>query len=321
MDKAGNLYGTTYYGGAYGAGTVFELVPHTGGAWTEGILHSFKNNGTDGENPNGSLLPDAKGNLYGTTVNGGAGASGTVFEVVAKPGRGWVERVLYSFLDNGTDGRNPMANLVFDTAGNLYGTTYDGGGSGNCENGCGSVFELSPSSGGPWSETFMYSFHTCFGVCAIWPVGGLAFDSNGNLYGTSAHGNFNSGGCANYDTCGTVFEMSPAGTDSWSYAGLYAFVGTPDGIWPEFVTPLLDKAGNIYGTTFNGGADSVGTVFEVSPQEGGTWTEQILYSFSNVGTDGQSPMSSLVFDGHGNLYGTTLNGGTSGAGTVFEIEP
>lgn len=322
IDRAGNLYGTTYSGGAHSVGTVFELIPGTGGTWTEAILHSFVNagNGTDGENPNGSLVLDAKGNLYGTTVNGGTDEAGTVFEVAIKPGGGWVGKVLHSFQNDGIDGRTPYSNLVFDTAGNLYGTTYDGGGSGNCSIGCGSVFELSPSSGGLWSET-IYTFNTCYTDCPIFVSGGLAFDSNGNLYGAGTHGNFSTSLCLSYDTCGTVYELLPDGTGNWTEVGLYGFVGGSDGISPQFVTPLLDKAGNIYGTTSNGGTDSVGTVFEVSPQEGGTWTEQVLYSFSNAGSDGQSPMSSLVSDGHGNLYGTTLNGGTAGAGTVFEIEP
>jgi uncharacterized repeat protein (TIGR03803 family) len=319
FDRAGNLYGTTYIGGSHNAGTVFELVPGAGGTWTETILHPFGSAGTDGGNPNGSLVLDAKGNLYGTTVNGGTGLSGTAFEVAKKPGGGWVEKVLHSFQNDGIDGRTPYSNLVFDNAGNLYGTTYDGGGSGNCSNGCGSVFELSPASGGVWSET-IYTFNTCYTDCPIFVSGGLAFDSNGNLYGAGTHGNFSTSLCLGDGTCGTVYEMLPDGTGGWTEAGIYGFVGGSDGISPQLVTPLLDKAGNIYGTTSNGGTDSVGTVFEVSPQEGGTWTEQVLYSFSSAGTDGQSPMSSLVFDGHGNLYGTTLNGGTAGAGTVFEIE-
>jgi uncharacterized repeat protein (TIGR03803 family) len=321
MDKAGNLYGTTYYGGAQGAGTAFELVPRAGGTWTEAVLHSFSG-GTDGANPNASLIFDARGNLYGTTVNGGPDDVGTVFELVAKPTGGVAEKILHSFNADGVDGNHPYANLVFDASGNLYSTTYDGGDSvPYCRIGCGIIFQLSPAAGGVWTEN-LYTFYTCFNGCAFQMVGGLALDTHGNLVGASSYGYWGGVCPSSYYTCGTVFELTPPGINSWTYTDLYNFVADgSDGVNPMFVTPVLDKTGNIYGTTFNGGANSVGTVFEVSPQEGQSWTEQILYSFSSGGSDGQTPMSSLVMDGHGNLYGTTLSGGTGAAGTVFEIIP
>ncbi len=317
LDGSGNLYGVTYNGGAYGFGTVFELVRRAGGHWAEVILHSFNNNGVDGANPNGGLLLDGAGILYGTTAYGGGTGAGTVFELSRDPGGGWSEEILYSFLTGDVDGNNPMASLIFDSAGNLYGTTLNGS-IFNCENGCGTVFELSPSSGGQWTETLLHSFHTCFGSCGLWPEGGLVFDTNGNLFFVTTQGG-NMGSCGS--GCGTVSEMSPAGDGTWTEMGLYNFTGGSDGAKPAFVTPIFDAAGNLYGTTTGGGANSVGAVFELSPQAGGTWSETVLHSFSNNGTDGQTPSSSLVMDSHGFLYGTTAYGGAEGVGTVFEIRP
>src|ERR1039458_4539934 len=181
FDGAGNLYGTTWQGGTYGYGTVFELTPTAGGTWTENVLWSF-GSGTDGTSPVAGLIFDAVGNLYGTTLQGGTYGYGTVFELTPAAGGTWTEKVLYSF-GSGTDGANPYAVLIFDAAGNLYGTTYFGGSS---DAGNGTVFEVSPSAGGVWTEHVLHRFGN--GTDGIWPQAGLVFDAVGNLYGTTSVG-------------------------------------------------------------------------------------------------------------------------------------
>jgi len=204
FDTTGNLYGTTPLGGIYNSGVVFELTPQAGGGWTEKILYSFMNNGIDGITPYGGLVPDASGNLYGTTSAGGTYGDGTVFELTPQVGGGWTEKVLFSF--NGTDGKEPYnGSLIFDTAGNLYGTTAYGGAFSTLSGG--TVFELSPASDGTWTETVLHSFNND-GVDGYTPYSGLVLDSAGNLYGTTAVGGTLSR-CPPIG-CGTVFELTPA---------------------------------------------------------------------------------------------------------------
>jgi uncharacterized repeat protein (TIGR03803 family) len=191
FDNAGNLYGTTYSGGAHNAGTVFELMRKTGGRWTERILHNFKG-GADGAYPLANLIFDASGNLYGTTYAGGSNVEGTIFQLALKAGGVWTEKVLHSF-GNGKDGEHPDAGLVFDATGNLYGTTYVGG-----ANGFGTVFELTPKARGKWAEQVLHSFSGKDGAS---PYASLIIDTAGNLYGTTS-----SGGA---DGFGTVFELTP----------------------------------------------------------------------------------------------------------------
>ena len=311
FDAAGNLYGTTVYGGTYGYGTVFELTPAAGGTWTEKVLWSF-GNGTDGANPGGGLIFDAAGNLYGTTVYGGTYGYGMVFELTPAAGGTWTEKVLWSF-GNGTDGYQPFAGLIFDAAGNLYGTTVSGGT--YLYNG--TVFELTPAAGGGWTEQVLHSFNYN-GTDGIWPYAGLIFDAAGNLYGTT-----DSGGA--YGD-GTVFELMPGQGGIWTEGVLYSFLCSPfnctDGYSPQ-AGLIFDAAGNLYGTTSEGGTYHYGTVFELTPAAGGGWTETVLYSFGN-GTDGVGPVAGLIFDAAGNLYGTTAYGGTgvdglNEGGTVFEL--
>jgi uncharacterized repeat protein (TIGR03803 family) len=304
FDASGNLYGTTPGGGTYAGGTVFELIPQAGGAWEERVLHNFPD-GKDGVGPQGALIFDASGNLYGATDFGGAYGIGTVFELTPKTG-GWGEKILHSF-SSGKDGFYPNGGLIFDTAGNLYGTTY----SGDALYGYGRVFELTPKTGG-WGEKILQSF--VGGNHGAYPTAGLIFDTAGNLYGT---------------TLSTVFELTPE-SEGWAETILHSFSNNgTDGTYPE-ASLIFDAAGNLYGTTYSGGTGpcvgGCGTVFELTPTGGGTWTETILYNFGNR-TDG---IAGLIFDASGNLYGATALGGTGpcsyygvvlGCGIVFELMP
>ncbi len=303
FDAAGNLYGTTWAGGTYDGGTVYELTPAAGGGWTEKVLHSFNNNGTDAAYPAAGLIFDAAGNLYSTTAGGGAYRNGAVFELTPTAGGGWTEKVLYSFNGNGTGGDAPYSGLVFDAVGNLYGTTYYGGTYSG-----GTVFELSPQAGGGWTEKVLHSFGN--GTDASAPFSGLTFDTAGNLYGTSEIGGA--------DSAGTVYELSPQAGGGWTEKVLYSFANNgTDGTVPR-AGVIFDAAGNLYGTAFAGGAYKLGALFELTPAGGGTWTEKVLHSFGN-GTDGADPYAMLVFDTAGNLYGTTYQGGSYGGGTVFRF--
>ena len=298
MDSAGNLYGTTVYGGANGDGTVFKLSP----SGVETILHSFTGTNGDGSDPYGGLIMDSAENLYGVTVFGGKNNAGTVFRI-SPNGK---EKILYTFGNKKSDGASPNAALVMDSAGNLYGTTFGGGGT-YCSLGCGTVFKLSPSR----KETILYRFGNTNND-GVWPSASLFMDSAGDLYGTTSKGG------ANGD--GTIFELSPSGSETI----LYSFTGVNgDGANPV-AGLIMDSEGNFYGTTSNGGDsicdDGCGTVFKFS-QSG---AETILYSFTGRDHFGASPEAGLVMDSVGNLYGTTLNGGSDycseiGCGTVFRL--
>jgi uncharacterized repeat protein (TIGR03803 family) len=320
LDAKGNLYGTTSAGGANGDGAVFELSQSTGGTWTEKVLYSFGATSTDASGPKrGSLIFDAAGNLYGTTRfggpnqvsnGGGSGSAGTVFELTPGTGGSWTEKVLYSFGATASDGANPTGGVIFDAAGNLYGTTLYGGTDTSVAGGSGTVFELTPATGGTWKEKILHSFkHN--GTDGVNPYAGVVFDAKGNLYGTTAVGGSGSDG--------TVFELSlNLGSGVWTEKVLHNFSDAPDGNAP-YGSLILDGAGDVYGMTSAGGANSVGSVFQL---KAGTWTENLLYSFINAESDGQSPQAGPFFDAAGNLYGTTSTGGTNSFGfdgTVFEI--
>jgi uncharacterized repeat protein (TIGR03803 family) len=314
FDSAGNLYGTTGEGGMYGDGSVFELSPKPDGGWTEQVLHSF--NFTDGKYPYANLIFDAVGNLYGTTLDGGAHANGTVFELLPKVGGGCTEKVLHNFSAAGTEGTTPFTNLIFDAAGNLYGTAYSGGDVACVTNNggaCGTVFELSPAGAGDWTLKVLHKFH---GIDGAYPAAGLIFDRGGNLYGTTS-----GGGPDVLNQLGTVFELSRSTSGAWTEKVLHDFNAVDDGNQP-LAGLIFDTAGNLYGTTPYGGdgAGSVGTVFELSPTAAGHWMEKVLYSF-NTAVDGAAPRASLIFDVAGNLYGTTSLGGAEHYGTVFELSP
>jgi len=317
FDAAGNLYGTTWDGGSHGQGVAFEVV-HGASGWSEHVLHNFGHR-QDGAAPSGGLIFDKAGNLYGVTANGGAYSSGTVFQLSPGANNTWTESVLYSFQDNGVDGRGPEGSLAIDAAGNLYGTTQTGGANG----GGGIVFELSPGANGTWTYNVLYNFCST-SKCADGgsPEGGLIFDAAGNLYGATLVGGASQ--CGN-DTCGVVFELTPSG-GTWTETVLHSFAGgLKDGFEPN--APLIfDSAGNLYGTTMKGGQYcsyyyDCGVAFELSPS-GGAWTETVLHNFSDSRKqeDGARPLGGLIFDSAGNLYGVTSEV-WNGSGAAYEITP
>jgi uncharacterized repeat protein (TIGR03803 family) len=305
FDAAGNLYGTTYWGGTYDVGTVFELMHQPNGSWNENRLYSFSNVGGDGNSPQAGVIFDAAGNLYGTTMIGGSDKVGTVYELTPQADGTWKEEILHSFLNNGTDGFILLAGLVLDHAGNLYGATVQGGPSD-----VGTIFELTPTAEGPWTEKILYDFNQ--NGDGNFPYGTLIFDAAGNLYGTTTQG-----GAYGW---GTAFELSPTESGQWVETILYNF--NNDGVTGTnpYSKLIFDAKGNLYGTAEGGGINDYGVAFKLTPATGGGWTETVLYNFGSVG-DGVYPLGSLAFGRGGNLYGTTDEGGTTGYGTVFEITP
>ena len=347
---AGSYYGTTY-GAAGQLGSIFKLKP-AGGSWILNTLYRFQG-GSDGSGPLGRVSVASDGTLYGTTFEGGTGygicngGCGTIFHLT--PGARvpltalstWNETVLYRFTGM-SDGGGPrgdlvqdsMANLygtgyypgvvyelmdqqqavlyspgnynasggmIFDSAGNLYGISVFGG-----QYGLGCVYELSPSPSG-WTAQMLYSFTGQSDGST--PEGGLIMDSSGNLYGTTAY-------APGYN--GTVFELSPVAGGGWNFQTLYSLPlgsGVPGGPLDALA---MDGGGNLYGTTYYGGSYGVGTVFELVPFNG-SWTYVLLHEFTG-GSDGSFPVSNLVFDNEGNVYGTASLGG-NGYGVVYTIAP
>jgi uncharacterized repeat protein (TIGR03803 family) len=311
FDAAGNLYGTTSYGGNsncnLGCGTVFKLTPGSGG-WTESVLYAFTG-GNDGRQPSARVLLDSAGNLYSTTLLGGnvgsvcSSGCGTVFKLT--PGSsGWTESVLYAF-EGGADGASPYAALSFDPSGNLYGTAYAGGTSGN-----GTIFKLTLGSSG-WTQSVLHTFSG--GSDGKYPYGDLILDAAGNLYGTAFQGG------AGY---GLVFELLPNSKGGFRERVLHPFHNTPAG--NPVAGLVMDAAGNLYGTTMLGVTQTscgggCGALFELSPVSGGPWTYKVVHDFGR-GVDGYHPTGDLILDSAGNLYGTTQAGGADGSGMVFQIK-
>jgi uncharacterized repeat protein (TIGR03803 family) len=301
LDREGNLYGATSGGGPYGYGTVFQLKPHPRGRWTEAILHSFKFNDPNGDDLSGGLMVGPTGMLYGTaTLGGGPGKYGTVFELT--PGsNGWTLTVLHRFGFN-KYGCCPQASLVMDNAGNLFGTA-------------GAAFELSPTASG-WKETVLHNFTGQHGDGSD-AYAGLILDAAGNVYGTTEMGgNPRCGG-----GCGTAYQLQPVSGGGWKEHILHDFGAIHDGAFP--LGPLLlDRAGNLYGTTGVGGATSNGTVYRLAQQPDGHWKETILHNFTG-GANGFGPGGGVVMDKAGNLYGTTVAGGSPncGCGLMYKLSP
>src|SRR5271157_4603021 len=312
IDRAGNLYGTASIGGSGFDGTVFKLH-QAGSGWMFNVLYSFE--GGDGSLPMAvSFGPD--GTLYGTTLNGGTG-EGVVFNLKpqASPCKTalcpWAETVLYRF-KGGTDGEFPFSGAAFDQAGNIYGTTYQGGGN-NCQhNGCGTVYKLTRSDG--WAESVLYSFTG--GSDGSKPIAGVTLDQTGNLYGTASFA-----GSLHY---GVVFQLAPSG-GGWTENVLYAFEGGSDGAAP-YAGLILDGLGNLYGASSIDGSGGGGAALQLTPSNG-SWTFSVLYDFvGGQNYQPSGPAANLTMDKAGNLYGATYRGGSTncggyGCGTVFKLTP
>jgi uncharacterized repeat protein (TIGR03803 family) len=311
---SGNLYGTTEQGGTVGAGTVFELTPTSSG-WNETVLYSFQA-GSDGIYPNSNLAIDAAGNLYGTTLLGGAGdcngnGCGIVFQLTPPTdGGSWTESVVYSF-QGGIDGAYPYG-VIMDRSGSLYGATGQGGFT-ECGGGfgCGTVFELSSSSGN-WAETILYSFKGGPQDGGN-PESGLAMDSNGNLFGATYFG----GG----SSLGTIYELSPS-NGTWTENILFAFTGNGGNGHNPSSTLVFSSQGYLVGTAQGGNPSGCcGEVFALVPHSGGNWSEIAVFRFNTKDGEVGSPDGSgtPVFDTHGNLYGTA-GGGQYNEGVAYRLK-
>lgn len=317
----GGLFGTTtaggggpcLLGGLPGCGTVFNLRPPAVACkavlcrWMETVIHLFNN--TDGEFPESEVVFDQAGNLYGTTVQGGANGDcsepgdncGVAYKLVPSNGS-WTEIVLYDF-SQPNEASEPTSGVIFDNAGNLYGTA-------GSSSGGGLVYQLAP--GDPsWVMSVLYDHFSA--DSGEFPEGTLFLDASGNLYGVAL-----SGGPGN---AGIAYELSPS-SNGWIFSNTYSFTyqygGVPQG------GLVSDRTGNLYGVAFRGGKFGAGTVFKLTPGQGGTWKYTSLHDFSG-GADGANPRGSLIFDSTGNLYGTTPVGGSGncsgGCGVVWEIQP
>lgn len=306
LDMKGNIYGTTSGGGLYSNGTAFKLTPKANGKWGETILYSFKKDGLDGCVSTAALTFGSSGALYGTSQHCGAHGYGTVFELTPHSGS-WIETVIHSF--DVTDGARPYGGVVIDRDGDLYGTA-------------GVVFEMTPRSEG-WTESVIHRFARRHDGGD--PFAGVILDQAGNLYGTTY------GGGA-YDA-GTVYELLPTLTGGWKERLLYSFcpAGFPcaDGAVPGLGVLATDPSDNLYGTTRAGGANcgcggcgSCGVIYELTRGPHGHWTESALYNFK-TGSTGFGPGAGVIRDKAGNLYGTTISGGSAqcGCGVVFKLSP
>jgi len=305
MDAAGNIYGTTFYGGRYGdfgPGTVYKLT-HNSSGWVLTSLYDFSGYG-DGQNPWGGITFGPDGALYGTTYGGGLYGWGVVFKLQPEPTRCttalcyWRETVLYNFT-GGSDGSSPQGAVIFDSAGNLYGSTLNGG------QGNGVVYELSPAQGS-WNMNVLYRFKG--GSDGQGPEDGVVMDRFGNLFGTTFLGGTND--------VGTAYELTP-GASGWTERVLHSFAGGDDGKYPT--VPVVDPSGNVFGATSEDGANGDGTVFELQ-RTGGSFSYSIIYQFNSLAGPPCDAECGLTLDSAGNLYSDGY-GGSNGGGTIFELSP
>lgn len=308
MGRDGTLYGTTMGGGAFSSGTVFHLTPPATAprsaltSWNETTIYSFA--GNDGQSPQGDLIFDQSGDIYGTTQSGGSAGNGVIYEL-SRSGSGWTSTVLYS-PPIAADGQLPSGGVIFDTSGNLYGVLTNGGPTNH-----GAVYELSPSGSG-WSEQILYGFAGANDGAN--PVGGLILDNAGVLYGTTVTSGSGGGGTAFDITSGPVLNTICSFANGFHHVNS----GSQDKL-------AMDAAGNLYGTTASDGLYGYGTVFELTPSNG-AWILTTLHNFTG-GSDGGKPLSNVVMDASGNLYGTAAVGGLTnrcagiGCGVIWEITP
>ena len=347
-DAAGALYGVTTLGGAYYNGTIFKLSPPAFGKtdWTLSTIYTFTG-GSDGGSPNGGLIMDSTGAIYGTASSGGSWLNqGLVFKLTppANEANQWTETVIHYFYHSyafgSDDGANPSGGLIMDRYGVLYGVTDLGGSIASVSGSYGTVFKLTPvdTARTQWQETVLYRFQG--GGDGANPFSQLALDATGALYGSTLYGG--TGACTDYLSnvigCGTVYKLMPPapGQAAWAKTTLHSFASGADGTVPQGRL-LLDYYGNVYGTTIEGGTgqcvDSLynlvgcGTIYRLTPPGPGqtTWTESILHNFT--GPDGAFPQGGLLIDAAGALYGTTSGGGPASNailgsyGLVFKLSP
>jgi len=300
FDKAGNIYGTTLGGGAFGFGAVFELSPMQDGTWQETVLYNFcsVNRCVDGKNPSAGLVSDPNGNLYGMTTYGGESGVGVVFDLSppSLPGNNWTEQVLWSF-GASNDGELPYGGLVIDASGNLYGTT-----SFTITEGGGTVFKLSPGQNG-WTETILHNFCLDYPNCwdGVEPMAGVTVDKAGNLYGTTMFG----GGQPRHAGWGLVYQLSPT-QNGWTETVLKAFTSGTGGRTSAGIT--IDPQGNLYGGVSEGGPYNCGGYFRVNRFVG----------FPLSGGNGCAPQSDLLYSSEG-LFGLTGQGGRNSQGALFKL--
>lgn len=281
----------------------------------------------DGAAPQGKLILDPQGNLYGTATLGGIAGCycGTVFKLAPNQDGSWTESTLYNFR-SGTDASGPNSGVIIDAQGNLYGTTVSGGCNPLCN---GTVFKLAPSQSGSWTESILYTFS---GGEDGYSPGAVVLDAEGSLYGTTTYGGVTQPLCGGSQGCGTVFELTLSQSGSWTKRTLYSFTDGLDGGYP--VSGLtFDSIGNLYGETAYGGSLACpqigcGVIFSLTPGLGGDWQYSVVHTFNGLnGQKGKYPYGGLVFDSTGTLYGTTSSGGDLecgsgyGCGTIFKLSP
>jgi uncharacterized repeat protein (TIGR03803 family) len=306
LDAQGNLYGTAVIGGKHGAcpedgcGVAYKLT-NSGGTWTQTVIHFFT--GTDGYGPGAGLTFDKAGNLYGMTAVGGANGLGVIYQLRPQPDGTWRLRVIHNFT-GGKDGSSGSAGrLLLDNAGNLYGVATTGG-----ANGKGTAFKLTATPDGNWSFRTIYAFKGQ--PDAGFPYGGLVFEA-GNLYGTTYYDGANN--------LGSVYQLAPQPGGGWRERVLYSFKGGRDGN-SSISNLVFDAAGNMYGTTSEGGAGcSCGTIFKLTPSNG-RWTESVAYRFQGV-PDAGFAYNGMVGDSTGKFYGATVHGGVDNEGAIYEFTP
>jgi uncharacterized repeat protein (TIGR03803 family) len=315
FDPSGNLYGTAQTGGASKFGVVYELSPISGGSWQETVLYSFTN-GKDGSYPStGNLVFDASGNLYSSNISGGnanecqyaqPSGCGIIFQLSPLEEGKWKFHILFT-LEGEIIG---PAMLTFDAAGSLFGTAAGPWGGFELPSAPGAAFELTPTSSGPWKSSLVHNFGANSDVGL---PSQLIFDNAGNMYGTGGDGGLNTN--CNDNGCGGVFKIS-RGSKGWREEVLYAFTGQLDGSGPEGVVLYHGK---LYGTTFGGGTDNSGVVFELASGANNTWTETPIFNFDS--STGYLPTSPPIVLPNGYLYGTTPYGGANSGGVAYELMP
>ncbi len=302
VDSAGNIYGTTVLGGDHGGGTVFQLTSTPNG-WVQNVLYSFTG-GADGGEPYKGVSIDREGNLYGTAVTGGSGSCeggcGVVYKLTNSGGT-WTQTVIHAFT-GGDDGSGPGARVTVDRNGDIYGMTPTGG-----TYGVGTIYKIHPDAG-TWDFQVVHTFTG--GTDGSSGSAGRMLLNHGRLYGAATTGGV-------YGS-GVIFQLTPTVVGEWDFRTLYSFHGQPDGSFP-YGALLRAASGKFYGTTYYGGQNGIGAVYELSPRPTGEWRERVIYSFQSA-NDGNSPISNLVSDAAGNLYGTTSEGGL-GSGVIFKLSP